>query len=129
MKRNEISVGPLEPSFEREKSRKGRLTVTSDGVLVDGDVGEVADLFDLGSGQTKRPEVPEDQVVVGSARLELVVRTVLHDGRGEGLGVLDDGGGVLLELRRGGLLEGDGDTGDGLTRERRKQENQLHRCS
>lgn len=90
------------------------LTVTSNGVLVNGDVSEIADLLNLGSSETQRPEVPKDEVVVGATGLELVVRSVLEDRRGKGLGVLDDLGSVGLELWRGSLLERDGDTGDGL---------------
>jgi hypothetical protein len=93
--------------------KKGkRLTVTSNGVLVQGDVGGITDLFDLGSSQTKRSEIPEDEVVLCSIGLELV--TVLEEDLSHGDGVGSDLLGVGLERWVGSLLEGDGDTGDGL---------------
>lgn len=89
-------------------------TVSSNSVLVDGDVSKVADLLNLGSSKTKRSEVPEDEVVVRSTGLELVVGSVLKEGGREGSGVVDDGAGVGPPGGRGNLLERDGDGGDGL---------------
>lgn len=86
--------------------------VTGNGVLVQGDVSGVTDLLDLGSGQTDRSEIPEDQVVLSSVGLELVA--VLEENLGHGIGIGSDLLGVGLERWVGGLLEGDGDTGDGL---------------
>jgi hypothetical protein len=91
-------------------------SVTRDGVLVDGDVALVADLLDLGSGQAEGSEVPEDQVVVGTVSLELVV--MAREDLGDGSGVGDDLLGVRLESGVSGLLQGDGDTGDGLRQEK-----------
>jgi hypothetical protein len=87
-------------------------TVTGNGVLVEGDVSGVTDLLDLGTGQTKRAEIPEDQVVLCTVGLQLV--TVLEEDLGHGIGVGADLLGVGLEGRVGSLLEGDGDTGNGL---------------
>lgn len=109
--------------------------VARNRVLVEGDFGEVTDLWykrtrvgqlngsakrrdgktnllDLGTGETEGTEVPEDEVVLGTRSAELVI--VLHELGGDGLRVLDDLSGVLLERRRGGLLEGDGNTSDSL---------------
>lgn len=89
--------------------------VTGNGVLVQGDVGGITDLLDLGSGQTDRSEIPEDQVVLSSIGLELVA--VLEEDLGHGICVGSDLLGVGLKRWVGGLLEGDGDTGDGLVSE------------
>lgn len=86
--------------------------VSRNGVLVDGDVAFVANLFNLGSGQTQRSQVPKDQVVIGSIGLELVV--VAGQDLGEGSGVGNDLLGVSLERGVGGLLESNGDTGNGV---------------
>lgn len=86
--------------------------VTGNGVLVDGDVGLVTDLLDLGTGQAQGSEIPKDQVVVGTVSLKLVL--VADKDLGDGLGVGDDLLGVSLEGRVGGLLQRDGDTGDSL---------------
>jgi hypothetical protein len=75
-------------------------------------VSLVTDLLDLASGQTQGPQVPEDQVVVGAICLELVV--VARKDLGDGASVCDDLLGVGLESRVCGLLESNGDTGDGL---------------
>jgi hypothetical protein len=75
-------------------------------------VRKITDLLNLGTGEAKRAEVPENKVVVGTVSLELVAL------RGElgsdGPAVGDDLGGVLLEGGGSDLLERDGDTGDGV---------------
>lgn len=87
-------------------------SVTGDGILVEGDVSSITNLLNLGAGQTNRPEVPEDQVVLSTVSLEPV--TVLEQDGSHGSGVGPDLLGVLLESGIGSLLEGDGDTGDGV---------------
>ena len=72
----------------------------------------ITDLFDLGSGQTKRSEIPEDEVVLCSIGLELVA--VLEEDLGHGDGVGSDLLGVGLERWVGSLLKRNGDTGNGL---------------
>ena len=75
-------------------------------------MGQVADLLDLGTSEAKRTEIPEDNVVVGSLGLELVI--VLHEGGGELARVGNDSGSVLLEGRGVDLLESNGNGGNGL---------------
>lgn len=75
-------------------------------------MAEIADLFDLATGQTKRSQVPEDKVIVRTLGLKLVV--VLEQRLRDGTSVVDDSLSVSLESRVGGLLERDGDGGDGL---------------
>lgn len=87
-------------------------SVTGNGVLVEGDVGGITNLLNLGAGQTDRPEVPENQVVLSTVSLEPV--TVFEQDGSHGSGVGADLLGVLLESGVGSLLEGDGDTGDGV---------------
>lgn len=87
-------------------------SVTGDGILVEGDVSSITNLLDLGAGQTNRPEVPEDQVVLSTVSLEPV--TVLEQDGSHGSGVGPNLLGVLFESGIGSLLEGDGDTGDGV---------------
>lgn len=99
---------------ETDSDTTGNLggSVTGDGVLVDGDVGLVTDLLDLGTSQTQRSQIPKDQMVVGTISLELVVVTEKNLGDGSGVG--NDLLGVSLEGGVGGLLQRDGDTGNGL---------------
>lgn len=66
---------------------EGRL-VADDGVLVEGDVGKVEDLLGLGAGQAVGAQVEEEQVVLGTARDELVAE--LDEARGDGVAVLLD---------------------------------------
>lgn len=72
----------------------------------------ITNLLNLGAGQTDRPEVPENQVVLSTVSLEPV--TVFEQDGSHGSGVGADLLGVLLESGVGSLLEGDGDTGDGV---------------
>lgn len=87
-------------------------SVTGNGVLVEGDVSGITNLLNLGAGQTDRPEVPENQVVLSTVSLEPV--TVFEQDGSHGSSVGADLLGVLLESGVGSLLEGDGDTGDGV---------------
>ena len=113
-------VGAHRPRGDRSRAdtdtagRRGR-GVTDDGVLVERDAGQVADLLDLGAGQPERAQVPQVEMVVRAVGLELVA--LLDEGVGDGARVVDDGDGVLLELGLGRLLERDGDAGDGLRRQ------------
>lgn len=86
--------------------------VTGNGVLVDGDVAFITNLFNLGTGQSQRSQVPEDQVVVGTVSLELVF--VAGQDLGNGSSVGNDLLSVCLEGGVGSLLECNGDTGNGL---------------
>lgn len=108
--------GPGSQGGETDSNTTGHLggSVTGDGVLVNGDVSFVTDLFNLGTGQAQGSQVPENQVVVGTVGLELVV--VADQDLGDGPGVGDDLLGVSLEGGVGSLLQCDGDTGDGLWR-------------
>lgn len=63
----------------------GSALVALDGVLVEGNVREVADLLNLGAGEAERAEIPEHEVVVRARRLELVV--VREEGLGDRLWV------------------------------------------
>lgn len=75
---------------------------------------KVANLLNLGPGESEGPEIPKNEVIVGTAGLELVVRSVGEERGGEGSGIGDNLGGVGLEFGRGNLLEGNSDGGDGL---------------
>lgn len=66
-----------------DSSGDGGALVSDNGVLVEGDVGDVADLLDLGSGEAEGTEIPEDEVVVRTGSLELVV--VREEDLGDGL--------------------------------------------
>lgn len=88
-------------------------------------MSEITDLFDLGSSESERSEIPKDEMVVGSTGLELVVRTVGKEGSSESSSVGDDLGSVGLELGGSDLLEGNGDGGDGLRGGREGKEGQL----
>jgi hypothetical protein len=46
--------------------------ITVDGVLVNGDTNEVADLFGLGAGEADGAQVPEDEVVISAISLQTV---------------------------------------------------------
>lgn len=86
--------------------------VTGDGVLVAGNVDLLENGLDTGTVKGLGAEVNEDHVAVGTVGDELVtegLELVL-----EGLGVLDDLGLVLLELRGVNLLEGNSQSGDGV---------------
>ena len=84
--------------------------VAGDAVLVEGDGDGVAGLLELGSGDALGLEVPEDEVVLGTAGGDLHA----HGGElvGEGTGVGADLLGVDLELGGHDLLELGGDAGD-----------------
>lgn len=73
---------------------------------------QVADFLDLGTGQADRTEIPKAEMVLRALGLELVA--LLDELIGECAAVLDDLRGVSLECGVSGLLECDGDTGDGL---------------
>lgn len=86
--------------------------VTADRVLVEGDLSHVTDALDLGAGELKGTEIPEDQVVVRTVGLDLVA--VANQLGGKGLGVGNDLLGIELELGAGSLLEGDGNGSNGV---------------
>lgn len=87
-------------------------SITGNSVLVDGDVSLVTDLLDLRTGQAQGSKIPKDQVVVGTVSLKLVL--VADENLGDGSSVSNDLLGISLEGGVGGLLQRDGDTGDGL---------------
>jgi len=60
----------------------GRL-VAGNRVLVESDVSEVADLLNLGSREAEGTEIPQDEVVVRTVGLKLVV--VRDEDLGDGL--------------------------------------------
>ncbi len=88
------------------------LTITLNRILVDGDMTLVTNLLNLASSQTQRPQIPQDQMILGPIGLKLVF--VREENLGDGLRVLDDLFGVGLEGGIGSLLKSDGDTGNGL---------------
>src|SRR5579872_5142617 len=105
--------GRLGGGAEAQPARhEGRARVVGDLVAVARDAGPVEGLLGHLAGQlgVEVAEVDEDEVVLGPARGE---PEALGDERlGEGLGVRHDLGGVLLEGRLHGLLEGDSLGGD-----------------
>lgn len=70
---------------------------------IDGDAKKVTHFLNLATGQSKRSEVPKNEVVVGTAGLELV--PTLDEVAGESSGVGDDLTCVLLPLGLGNLEE------------------------
>ena len=88
------------------------LGVARDRVLVAVDAGLLHDGVDARAVDALVAEVDEDEVVVGAAADEDVAE--LDELLAHRLGVLLRLDLVLLELRRHGLLEGDGDAGDGV---------------
>lgn len=86
--------------------------VTNDGILVQGNVAQVGQALELGASQGQRSQVPKDQVVLGTIGLELVAEFM--EFLASGLRVGNDLAGVLLEGWVGGLLEGDGNTSNGV---------------
>lgn len=86
--------------------------VTVDGVLVDGDVDQIADLLHLGASETLRPQVPENKVIVRAVGNRLV--TVRRKTSGKSASVGANLLGVVLPLRAGNLFERDGDTGNDI---------------
>ena len=73
------------------------------GRTVDGDAEKVAHFLNFATGQSKRSEVPKNEVVVGTTRLELV--PTLEEIGGQRSGVGDDLTCVLLPLGLGSLKE------------------------
>mmetsp|Transcript_12301 Transcript_12301/g.34211 ORF Transcript_12301/g.34211 Transcript_12301/m.34211 type:complete len:473 (+) Transcript_12301:227-1645(+) len=71
--------------------------VTEDGVLVQSDVSQVGDELHLVPGETLRPQVPQNQVVLRAAGHEVVAL---------GIQVLGEGDGVLLDVLNVGLEGG-----------------------
>ena len=98
---------------DSNSSGDGSTLVSGNGILVEGDVSEIADLLNLGSGQSERSEIPEDEMVVGSGSLKLVV--VREEDLGDSFGVGEDLGGIGSESGSVDLLEGDSNTSDGLS--------------
>ena len=79
--------------------------ITTDGVLIDGDANDVADLFRLGASEADGAQVPEDEVVVGALSLQTVTLAVELGGQYTSvgydlLGVRLPGG--LTDLVKGG---------------------------
>lgn len=86
--------------------------VTGDGVLVAGNVDLLQNGLNTGTVKALGAQVQEDHVAVSAVRDELVtegLELVLQS-----LGVLDDLLLVLLELGSGSLLQGNGESGDGV---------------
>jgi hypothetical protein len=86
--------------------------VAWDGVLVGGDVDELEDGLDAGAVDLLWLQVNEDQVGVGAAGDKGV--TALFKGLSKDLSVVNNVLLVFLELRGGGLAEGDCKRGDGV---------------
>lgn len=93
--------------------RASRVSAEMWGRTVDGDPELVAELLELAARQAEGPQVPEDEMVVRAARLELVA--VPDELLTERASVRDDLLGVRLELGRACLEEGGRDRGDGLS--------------
>jgi len=86
--------------------------VTGDGVLVASDVNLLEDSLNASTVEGLVAQVQEDHVAVSAVGHKLdaeALKLILKS-----LGVLDDLLLVLLELRSVGLLEGDGQSGDGV---------------
>jgi hypothetical protein len=80
--------------------------------LVQSDVSQIADLFDLAAGQLEGSEIPQVQMILSAIGLQLVA--ALDELLSQHLRVLDDLGSVRLEAGLGGLLQCHGDGSDGL---------------
>lgn len=91
--------------------RQGR-PVSGDGVLVASDVDVLENSLDASTVKLLVSQVDEHHVAVGSVRNKLVSETL--EFLLAGLGVLDDLLLVFLELRGSCLLEGDGESGNGV---------------
>mmetsp|Transcript_27815 Transcript_27815/g.54536 ORF Transcript_27815/g.54536 Transcript_27815/m.54536 type:complete len:391 (+) Transcript_27815:1109-2281(+) len=87
-----------------------RRGIPKDGVLVQSDVAGVAHLLHLGSRDALRPQVPQNQVVVGAVGHQLV--PLAHQVVTTRLGVLHDLLGVCVELGSGHLLQLCGEASD-----------------
>jgi hypothetical protein len=81
-------------------------------LTVDRDAQQVAYLLDFAASQTKRTQVPQNKVVIGTASLEFVA--VLMKGSCKRLRIGDDLFGVSLECGLGYLQEGSSDSGNSL---------------
>lgn len=79
---------------------------------VDCNPKEVANLLDLAARETEGAQIPQDEVVVSPASLELV--PIVDERRAEGLGVCDHLACILLELWLRNLQERCGDGSDCL---------------
>ena len=84
----------------------------SEILTIDGDADEIAELLELAAGELERAKVPENEVVVGAARLELVVLT--DEGLSERTGVADHLLSIRLPLGLASLMERSRNTGNGL---------------
>ncbi len=81
-------------------------------LTVNGDAHEIADLLDFAASQAERAQVPENEVVVGSASLEFVA--MLREGSREGTGVEDNLLSIRLERGLSNLEESSGDSSNSL---------------
>lgn len=79
---------------------------------VNGDAHEVADLLDLATSEANGAKIPEDEVVVSAAGLELVA--VGNEGSSESPSVGDDLLGVLLPLGGCNLLQSSSNSSNGV---------------
>lgn len=79
---------------------------------VNGDTDEITKLFELATSQTEGSEIPEDKVVIGTRRLELV--PTRDELRTKGPCVSNDLLGVCFPCWLASLEEGSSDTGNGL---------------
>lgn len=86
--------------------------VTGDGVLVAGNVDLLKHSLNTGTVKVVLAEVNEDHVAVSTVRDELVAEGL--EGVLKGLGVGDDLLLVSLEVRAGGLLQGNSQGSDGV---------------
>lgn len=86
--------------------------VTVDGVLVESDAALVADELELVAANLLGAEIPQDKVVVSTAGGQLVA--LAGEGGSNGLRVLDNLLGVLLEVIGHNNLELSGNTSDGV---------------
>lgn len=75
-------------------------------------MNKIANLLNLAASQLEGTEIPQDEVVIGTAGLESVL--VLDELRGQCLGIGNDLLGVGLEFGLGSEVEGCRDGCDGL---------------
>lgn len=80
---------------------------------VDGNAHEIADFLNFAASQAEGPEIPEHEMVVSTASLQLIA--MRDKGIGESSGVGDDLLSVGLPFGSGDLVKSSGDSSDSLT--------------
>lgn len=81
-------------------------------LTVDGNTHQVTNFLDFAAGQTKRPEIPKNKMVVGSTGLKLI--PIGNEGLSKSPGVGNDLFSVRLPLGSRDLMECGSDGGNSL---------------